>query len=254
MSNTSFVQIKNDLHSLGINKGDDLLIHSSYKALGGVEGGIKTFIDAVLSHLGDKGTLLIPSLSYDSVHAMDVPTFDIKNTASCVGAISEFFRTLQGVKRSMHPTHSVCAIGARQDDYIKNHYLDNEPVGENSPFAILPHFGGKILMLGCGTKPNTSMHGIEEYVKTPYILSDFTRTYTLVDENGVKTEKDYYVHYIRQNGYAQRYDRLENIMEMQSGKILQADCKLIDSAKMWKYAVEKLKDDVYYFTDNITGV
>ncbi len=254
MNNKSYRQVKEDLQTLGINKGDDLLIHASYKALGSVDGGIETLVLAILSQLGDRGTLLMPALSYDSVHAMDVPIFDIRNTPSCVGAVTEFFRNFPGVKRSMHPTHSVCTLGFKQDEYLNKHIFDSQPVGKNSPFAILPHFGGKILMLGCGTKPNTSMHGIEEYVKTPYILSDFTRTYTLVDENGVKTEKDYYVHYIRQNGYAQRYDRLENIMEMQSGKILQADCKLIDSAKMWKSAVEKLKDDVYYFTDNITGV
>lgn len=251
MSNASFLQIKNDLQSLGINKGDDLLIHSSFKALGGVDGGIETFIEAVLSQLGDTGTLLIPALSYDSVHAMDVPTFDIKNTPSCVGAISEFFRTFSGVKRSMHPTHSVCAIGARQDDYIKNHYLDNEPVGENSPFALLPKFGGKVLLLGCGTKPNTSMHGIEEYAKTPYILSNETRKYILIDENGEKTEKDFYYHYIRQNGFAQRYDRLENLMTFKKSKILQADCNLIDSKTMWEVAVKKLKEDVYYFTDKL---
>ena len=251
MSNTSFVQIKSDLQRLGINKGDDLLIHSSYKSMGGVEGGIETFIEAVLSLLGDSGTLLIPSLSYYSVHAMDEPAFNIKTTPSCVGAISEFFRTLQGVKRSMHPTHSVCAIGARQDEYIKNHYLDNEPVGENSPFALLPEFGGKVLLLGCGTKPNTSMHGIEEYVKTPYILSNETRKYILIDENGEKTEKDFYYHYIRQNGFAQRYDRLENLMTFKKGKILQADCNLIDSKTMWEVAVKKLKEDVYYFTDKL---
>ena len=151
----------------------------------------------------------------------------------------------------MHPTHSVCAIGARQDDYIKNHYLDNEPVGENSPFALLPEFGGKVLLLGCGTKPNTSMHGIEEYAKTPYILSNETRKYILIDENGEKTEKDFYYHYIRQNGFAQRYDRLENLMTFKKGKILQADCNLIDAKTMWEVAVKKLKEDAYYFTDKL---
>lgn len=251
MSNASFLQIKNDLQSLGINKGDDLLIHSSYKALGGVEGGIETFIKAVLSHLGDNGTLLIPALSYDSVHAMDVPAFDIKTTPSCVGAISDFFRTFPGVNRSMHPTHSVCAYGARQDEYIKNHWLDNEPVGENSPFALLPNFGGKVLLIGCGTKPNTSMHGIEEFVKVPYILSNVTRKYVLIDENGTKSEKDFYYHYIRQNGYAQRYDRLENLMTFKKGKILQAECNLIDSKTMWDVAVKKLREDAYYFTDKL---
>ena len=249
--NKSIVKIKEDLQSMGINKGDDILIHSSFKSLGNVEGGIKTFIEAVISHLGDKGTLLIPALSYDPVHAMDVPTFDIKNTPSCVGAITEFFRTYDGVKRSMHPTHSVCAYGYRQDEYIKNHYKDDEPVGENSPFRLLPKFGGKVLMLGCGTKSNTSMHGVEEFSKVPYILSPDTRAYVLIDEDGNKKTVNYYYHYIRQNGFAQRYDRLENLMEFKKGKILEADCNIIDCKTMWTVAPEKLKEDPYYFTDKL---
>ena len=253
MDNTSFKQIKNDLQALGINKGDDLLVHASYKALGGVEGGIRTLIEAMLSHLGDMGTLLMPALSYDSVHAMNTPTFDIKNTPSCVGAVTEFFRTYPGVKRSMHPTHSVCAIGARQDEYLKNHKLDRQPVGENSPFALLPKLGGKVLLLGCGTKPNTSMHGIEEHYPTPYILSPDTKTYVLIGENGAQTAVDFRYHYIRQSGYAQRYDRLENLMEFTKGKLMQADCNLIDSKTMWDVALKKLSDDVYYFTDKLDG-
>ena len=92
---------------------------------------------------------------------------------------------------------------------------------------------------------------IEEYAKTPYILSNETRKYILIDENGEKTEKDFYYHYIRQNGFAQRYDRLENLMTFKKGKILQADCNLIDSKTMWEVAVKKLKEDVYYFTDKL---
>lgn len=253
MHNASFLQIKNDLEALGVRAGDDLLIHASYKALGEVEGGIQTLIEAVLDTLGDEGTLLMPALSYDPVHAMDVPTFDIKATPSCVGAVTEFFRNYPGVKRSMHPTHSVCAYGARQDAYIKNHALDRQPVGPNSPFALLPKFGGKVLLLGCGTKPNTSMHGIEEFFKTPYILSPDTRTYVLIDENGAQSEEEFRYHYIRQNGYAQRYDRLENLMEFTKGKILNADCNLIDSKTMWDVAVKKLAEDPYYFTDKLKG-
>ena len=38
--NKDFEIIKNDLYDLGIKKGDDILFHSSFRSLGGVEGGI----------------------------------------------------------------------------------------------------------------------------------------------------------------------------------------------------------------------
>ena len=97
------------------------------------------------------------------------------------------------------------------------------------------------------------MHGIEEFFKTPYILSPDTRTYVLIDENGERSAKDFRYHYIRQNGFAQRYDRLENLMEFKKGKILAADCNLIDSKTMWEVAVAKLSENAYYFTDKLEG-
>ena len=251
MKNTHFEQIKEGLTNLGICKGDTILIHSSYKSLGYVEGGIQTLIEAIISQLGDSRNLLIPALSYASVNAMEKPTFDIVNTPTCVGAITEFFRTFDGVKRSMHPTHSVCVLGKNQDELIKNHHLDNEPVGPNSPFCLLPEYGGKVLMLGCGTNPNTSMHGIEEHLKVPYVLSDEPRKYTLIDESGNETTRDFYWHYMKYRGYSQCYFRLENLMEFTKGKILEADCNVIDSPTMWKVASEKIKEDTYYFTGRI---
>lgn len=249
MENISYNKIKEDLENLGIKKGDDVLVHSSFKSLGYVEGGIQTLIEAIISQLGDRGTLLFPTLSYRFVNPMEIPTFDIRNTPVCVGAIPEFFRTYDGVKRSMNPTHSVSAYGFRRDEYIKDHYKDNEPVGENSPFYLLSKFGGKVLMLGCSIKSNTSMHGVEEMAKVPYVLSDEPREYTLIDEDGNITKKDYYYHCMGQKGYSQRYDRLENLMEYKKGKVLEAECNVIDSAKMWEAGLKKIKEDTYYFTD-----
>ena len=250
MQNASYQKIKEDLALSGIKPGDDVLIHSSFKSLGYVDGGIKTLIDALVSYLGDRGTLLFPALSYSAVNDPKSNfTFDILNTPVCVGATPEFFRRYDGVLRSMHPTHSVSALGYRQNEYISRHYLDNEPVGENSPFRILSQFGGKVLMLGCGTRCNTSMHGVEEMARVPYVLSDDMRTYTLIDKNGIAEKKDYYYHYMTQRGFAQRYDRLENLMEYGKCKILEADCNVIDSATMWKTGLAKMAEDPYYFVD-----
>ena len=152
--NKDFLKIKEDLVALGIEKRDDLLVHSSYKQLGGVDGGIETVIQAMLSVLGDSGTLLFPTLSYSTVtpkSPVNNPVFDVINTPSCVGAISNVFMKMDGVERSLHPSHSVAAFGARQNEYINGHELDDEPVGPNSPFFKLGQFGGKVLFLGCST-------------------------------------------------------------------------------------------------------
>lgn len=252
--NKDYLKIKEDLSNLGIKKGDDVIVHSAYKKLGGVDGGIETVINALISTVGDSGTLLFPTLSHRFVNPLppvNNPVFDVKNTPSCVGAMPNVFMTFEGVRRSLHPTHSVAALGARRDEYINGHEFDDEPVGVNSPFYKLGQLGGKVLFLGCSTDSNTSMHGVEEYAGTPYILSEDTKRYVIIDEAGNRTEKDYRYHYISQSGFAQRYSRLENLMEFKRGNVLCAPCAVVDCPTMWDVGVKKIKEDTYYFVERV---
>ena len=102
-------KIKADLQELGVKNGDNLLVHSSLRSLGKVEGGAETVIRGMLEALGGEGTLLFPALSYVAVNAAN-PVFDVRNTPSCVGALPEYFRTRPGTVRSLHPTHSMSGI------------------------------------------------------------------------------------------------------------------------------------------------
>ena len=55
------LDIISDLKKLGICPGDKVLMHSSYKSLGTVDGGIDTFLDALMELLGPDGTLMLPN-------------------------------------------------------------------------------------------------------------------------------------------------------------------------------------------------
>ena len=149
--------------------GGNLLVHASLKSLGNVSGGPQTVIRGILDALGDQGTLLMPALSYASVDE-EHNVFDLINTPCCVGALPEFFRTFDGVVRSTHPTHSVSCWGKNKHLFTESHHKDTTPCGKNSPFHLLPKYNGQILMIGCGLKPNTSMHAIEEEAEVSYLL------------------------------------------------------------------------------------
>ena len=77
-------QIAADCAGLGVVTGDTLMVHSSFKALGPVPGGIETLVAGLLRSLGPTGTLLLPALSYlqepPQVH-------DARRTPSNVGAV-----------------------------------------------------------------------------------------------------------------------------------------------------------------------
>jgi len=69
-----------------------------------------------------------------------------------------------------------------------------------------------VLMLGCSLRSNTSFHGIEEAYGCSYVLTETTFPYTIVLPD--KTyEVGMYRHNFAAHRYAQRYDRLENVLD-----------------------------------------
>ena len=80
--------MEEQLRDLGVREGDILLVHSSIKALGLKDLKIESLIKSIENVLGEKGTLLMPTLSYKSVDGNNNDTFSVKDTPSDVGALS----------------------------------------------------------------------------------------------------------------------------------------------------------------------
>lgn len=240
-------RIVSDLRALGVREGDALLVHTAFSKLGkGVSPD--DVIDALIDAVGEKGTLILPALSWANV-TKDDPVFDVNETPVCVGFLPEYFRRLPGVKRSVHPTHSCCAAGHDVEYFLGDHEKDDTPVGPNSPFRRLAERGGKILFLGCTTTPDTSVHGIEELVVPDYLYGDDI-VYTITNNEGRTYTKKYHTH-----GFAntyQRYERAEQLLgkdEMSKGKVLQADCTLISAKALWKKVESALRKDPHFMVD-----
>ncbi len=250
MSNTSdFInQFANDLHKLGLRSGGVLLVHASLRSLGAVPGGAETVIEGLLAALEKEGTLLMPALTYETVTSQN-PVFDVDATPSCVGALPEYFRTRPGTRRSLHPTHSVCAVGSLAEELLEPHQWDSTPCGPNSPFRRLPDFEGQILMLGCGLRPNTSMHAIEELVEPPYLFRS-PLAYTLRDENRRVVQKEYIRHDF--SGWEQRYDRVADILPapaLQTGNVAAATSYLIKASALRDAALKTLRKNPLFFVE-----
>src|SRR5262249_52641015 len=117
-----------DLRALGVRRGGILLAHSSLSALGYVVGGPRTVIRALREAIGPKGTLVLPTHTWEWMET-GCRTFDVNATRACVGAIPEALRAMPGAVRSLHPTHSVAAIGPRARPLIDGHELCATPCG-----------------------------------------------------------------------------------------------------------------------------
>lgn len=240
------------LRACGVRPGGVALVHSSLRSLGQVPGGADTVIASLREALGHDGTLMMCAHSWNSVTPKQ-PVFDVRTTPSCIGLIPEAFRLRAGVRRSLHPTHSVCGLGARVDALLDGHAQDNTPCGPNSPYRRLAEAGGQIIMLGCGLEPNTSMHGVEERVEPPYLFRDQTTPLTMRDENGREQTSAFRMHHFM--GWRQRYDRVRRVMDddtLHTGKVLAADVAVIEAAAMWERAERALRADPLFFVDRIS--
>lgn len=238
-----------DLRMLGVKEGDVLLVHTSLKGLRAPGITPDDVIEALLGTITSEGTLLIPALSYQSV-TKEHPYFSVRETPSCIGAVPERFRTRYAQYRSVHPTHSVCASGKLAYALTAWHKLDETPVGEHSPFMQLPLLGGKILMLGCGLRPNTFMHGVEEHAHAPYPLASRMQEYTITDADGSSYSQSYFPHDFGQ--IEQRYDRLADMLsapELVGGNALGGTAWLIDAKAALRAASARIHEEPYFFVD-----
>ncbi|MDP7250489.1 MAG: AAC(3) family N-acetyltransferase [Planctomycetota bacterium] len=181
-----------DLQSLGVETGDTLFIHSSFKSLGKVEGGAGTVVQALESVVGGSGTVLMPSFNLVE-NDLRVSTWDLDTTPSTVGWLTEFFRQMEGTVRSDHYSHSVAARGHRAEWFTGDHRAQEGMIspwdqlpwgctyGGESPMLKAYSEGGKILMLGVDYKSSTYMHVVEVMHWNERIAEDSAADYFWID-------------------------------------------------------------------------
>jgi aminoglycoside 3-N-acetyltransferase len=154
------------LREFGIKPGDSLIVHSSFRSLGEVEGGPGTVVEALLEAIGPPGNLMLPTFNY--TRPLPDPYYDPNETSCRTGIIPETARKFPGAVRSLHPTHSVAVIGPDAEELTKDH-LSFPTFGKGSPIDRLARRGGKVLLIGVGNITNSMIHVAEEYAGTPKV-------------------------------------------------------------------------------------
>ena len=99
--------LKLQLREMGIQPADTVLIHTSLKAVGEVEGGADVFIDAFCEYLSE-GLLVVPTHTWASVYD-EKPEYDVRTTVPCIGVVPKIAAFRKDGIRSLHPTHCLCA-------------------------------------------------------------------------------------------------------------------------------------------------
>ena len=163
---TTISDIETGLKQLGIEQGDCILLHSSLKSVGYLTRGPNDLLDAFINTLLPSGTLIIPT--YPLIGTMLKTCidpnyiFDLNSSTSTVGAVPSSFLKYKGIHRSLHPTHSMSAIGKNAAMITKEHHIGNKTYGANSPWSKLIENNGKIIGVGISLAWHTIYHYVED--------------------------------------------------------------------------------------------
>ena len=173
-----------DLQRLGVQPGDLLFVHSSYKSLGPVNGGAEAVVGALQSAVASDGLILMPSFNLTGSIEERSKNWDHQRTSSTVGWLTEHFRLMDETYRSNHYSHSVAARGKDAVAFVADQHRcegmrspwDLDPWGKtygtHAPMTRAYEANGRVLMLGVDYETSTFVHYVETTVWNRRLAED----------------------------------------------------------------------------------
>lgn len=257
-----------DLHRLGVQPGDLVMVHASLRALGPVDGGPDAVLAALLEAIGPTGTLMA-YVSWDrSPYAETLngqqlppaekqawPAFDPATAAPYPdwGYLNHVICRHPHVKRSGHPDASMAAIGPLAEMLVSEHPCDSA-YGPGSPIDRFVARHGKVLLLGAPLDAVTVLHYSEAIAQIPHKRRVRTEM-PVLDAHGEKVWvacEDW-----DSNGITDRFaaaaevggmDAVETIARAYvmgdrhaEGRVGRAHCYLFDAADIARFGVSYLE-------------
>jgi aminoglycoside N3'-acetyltransferase/acyl carrier protein len=159
------MQLENQLKIMGITTGDTVLMHSAFRLFNGFAGTPDQVIACVLNVIGESGNLVMVSMPYTggtSTYLQAGVPFDVQQTRSAMGVITEIFRHTPGVVRSLNPAHPILAWGPAAPWLIANHEHTMYSCGKGSPFEKLVHLQAKALLFDVSLRSMTFFHYVKD--------------------------------------------------------------------------------------------
>jgi aminoglycoside 3-N-acetyltransferase len=239
-----------DLEQLRIPENGTLLVHSSYKSIGDVEGGADTVLDALSDYM-QNGLLVLPTHTWSTINSAN-PKFYVADSLVCVGILPELFRKRAGVVRSLHPTHSVAALGKDAETFVAGDEQFDTPCARGSVWGKLLDREAHILLLGVDLRRNTFIHGIEEWVDIHGRMTDgHEQLYTVLsDGTEIAVPSRRHCGLSWSEHFWKVEDALLESSAMIYGRIGDAKVRLCNTVRMTEVITRLLQHDPNLFSDN----
>ena len=238
------------LEKLKLDKNGTVLVHSSLKSIGPVEGGADTVLDALSDYMQD-GLLVFPTHTWEFIKA-DNPKFYVADSPSCIGILPELFRKRENVIRSLHPTHSVAALGKDSAEFVAGGELFDTPCARGSAWGKLLDHKATIMLVGVDLRRNTFIHGVEEWIDIPGRLSEEPEILYTVLPDGTEIKVPSYRHHGL--SWSEHFWKVDELFQqkgvMYMGTLGDATVRICDTVGMTELLFKMLEINPDLFSDN----
>lgn len=193
---TTRAELHWQLTAMQIPQDVPVLVHSSLRAVGEVEGGGIGLLEVLIEYVTAKGGLLcIPTHTWANLK--QPITLDLSDPATCIGTLPTLAARMASGVRTAHPTHSMKVFGEslRVDDFVRGEGESETPLPPDGCYGRLVREGGKVLLIGVGHNRNTFLHSVEEMLAVPNRLSEEVRRLSIRYPDGRLAERCMRIHH-----------------------------------------------------------
>ena len=173
--------IISQLNQMGAPTNKVVLMHSSLRAIGPVDGGAQSLLDALVDYFTrDGGLFCVPAHTWHNL-GKEI-TLDMASSDNCLGDFSTVaLEDGRGI-RSESPTHSMVVFGNREraEEFIQDEPSIITPTAPNSCYSKLDF----ILLVGVAQNRNTYLHCVDEMLNLPNRMERTTSPLTIRRTNG----------------------------------------------------------------------
>lgn len=234
------LRVADELASLGLERGDRVVVHSSMRAVGADIGGPEAIVGALSAVVGPSGLVVMPTFTYDTGR------FDPRTTPGRTGVIAETLRARPAAVRSLHPFYSVAALGSGAAELCDGHELV-AATAVGSPLDRLAESGGKVLLLGTGHTSNTTGHVGEFRADVGYLDIPFDPEWPTKAEIDLGDGRSLDVSYDRFPGCSRAFGTIEGRLRargaVRDGGVGKALAQLVDGKAIVEETVALLRQD-----------
>ena len=243
-----------DLRALGVRRGQDLLVHSSLRSIGPVEGGVDAVLGALCEVAGPAATIVVPTHTSGNSRSStvfraaanglsgaglerylaDMSGFDPATSPSNgMGVFAEYVRTRPESLRSSHPQTSFAALGPDAADCTRDHLLHCH-LGESSPLGWLYRHDAAVLLLGVGYEACSAFHLAEYWLPGERPERAY---YCFTVNNGERLEQELWDVDLDDSDFAALGQRMDKELFVRHSRVGAAECRLVPVRRAVEFAL-----------------